>query len=93
TSITRDVPEASDVDGTVASYALATDVPDGKGSLSFNNGTYTFDPGEDFQGLTDGQKEDVTFTYVAIDNEGLASEPQTITITVTGTNDKPVALP
>nr|WP_277948700.1 tandem-95 repeat protein [Vibrio sp. 10N.286.49.B1] len=81
------------MDGTVASYALATDVPDGKGSLSFNNGTYTFDPGEDFQDLTDGQKEDVTFTYVAIDNEGLASEPQTITITVTGTNDKPVALP
>ncbi|MGV2986627.1 tandem-95 repeat protein, partial [Vibrio sp. E150_011] len=93
TSITRDVPEASDVDGTVASYALATDVPDGKGSLSFNNGTYTFEPGEDFQGLTDGQTEDVTFTYVAIDNEGLSSAPQTITITVTGTNDKPVALP
>ncbi|MFA0088805.1 hypothetical protein, partial [Vibrio sp. 10N.261.51.F12] len=73
----RDVPEASDVDGTVASYALATDVPDGKGSLSFNNGTYNFDPGEDFQDLTNGQTEDVTFTYVAIDNEGLESEPQT----------------
>ncbi|WP_198593120.1 Ig-like domain-containing protein, partial [Vibrio sp. 10N.286.49.C2] len=72
TSITRNVPEASDVDGTVVSYTLATDVPDGKGSLSFNNGTYTFDPGEDFQDLTNGQSEDVTFTYVAIDNEGLA---------------------
>ncbi|MFA0088806.1 Ig-like domain-containing protein, partial [Vibrio sp. 10N.261.51.F12] len=80
TSITREVPEGSDVDGTVASYALASDVPDGKGSLNFNNGTYTFDPGEDFQDLTNGQTEDVTFTYVAIDNEGLSSEPQTITI-------------
>ncbi|MFA0088763.1 VCBS domain-containing protein, partial [Vibrio sp. 10N.261.51.F12] len=54
-----------------------------------NNGTYTFNPGNDFQGLTDGQSENVTFTYVAIDNEGLSSEPQTITIMVTGTNDKP----
>ncbi|WP_157937415.1 hypothetical protein, partial [Vibrio sp. 10N.286.49.C2] len=77
--ITRDVPAASDVDGTVVSYALATDVPDGKGSLIFNNGIYTFNPGEDFQGLTNGESEDVTFTYVAIDNEGLASAPQTIT--------------
>ena len=94
TSISRNVPEASDIDGTVASYALQDDVPADKGSLTFNaDGSYSFDPGEDFQGLSNGDSEDVTFTYIALDDEGLASEPQTITITVTGINDKPVALP
>ncbi|MCJ2378977.1 Ig-like domain-containing protein [Vibrio sp. ZSDZ34] len=55
------------------------------------NGNYTFKPGEDFQALEPGQSEEVSFTYVAVDNNGAKSEPQTITITVTGTNDAPVA--
>ncbi|MFA0086883.1 Ig-like domain-containing protein, partial [Vibrio sp. 10N.261.51.F12] len=74
------LPEATDVDGTVNAYALLNDIPEDKGDLTFNaDGTYSFNPGDDFQQLTDGQTEDVTFTYVAIDNEGLSSEPQTIT--------------
>ncbi|MCL9777643.1 VCBS domain-containing protein, partial [Vibrio methylphosphonaticus] len=78
----------------IASYALQDDVPADKGSLTFNSdGSYSFDPGNDFQGLSNGESEDVTFTYIALDDEGLASAPQTITITVTGINDKPVALP
>ncbi|MCL9777310.1 tandem-95 repeat protein [Vibrio sp. S4B1] len=94
TSISRSVPDASDVDGVIASYALQDDVPADKGSLTFNSdGSYSFDPGEDFQGLSNGESENVTFTYIALDDEGLASAPQTITITVTGINDKPVALP
>ncbi|MCL9775228.1 Ig-like domain-containing protein, partial [Vibrio methylphosphonaticus] len=76
------LPEASDVDGVIASYALQDDVPADKGSLTFNSdGSYSFDPGEDFQGLSNGESEDVTFTYIALDDEGLASAPQTITIT------------
>ena len=85
------VPAASDVDGTVASYALASGLGAGNGALTFNtNGSYRFDPGSDFDTLAAGATRQVSFTYTAIDNLGLASTPATVTITVTGTNDRPV---
>ena len=88
------VPPASDVDGHVSSYQVTTGVDNGKGTLTFNpDGSYRFDPGSDFDHLTPGQSQDVTFTYQAKDNDGALSTPQTITITVTGTNDLPVAQP
>ncbi|TLX79722.1 retention module-containing protein [Pseudomonas nicosulfuronedens] len=88
------VPVATDIDGTIASYQLATDVAQGKGTLTFNaDGSYTFTPGTAFDHLAAGQSENVTFTYQAKDNNGALSDPQTITITVTGTNDAPVAVP
>ncbi|MDN6861011.1 retention module-containing protein, partial [Pseudomonas sp. CAN2814] len=87
------VPAATDIDGTVVSYQVATGVAQGKGTLTFNaDGSYTFNPGSAFDHLPVGQSEDVTFTYQAKDNNGALSDPQTITITVTGTNDKPVAI-
>ncbi|WP_298839427.1 Ig-like domain-containing protein [uncultured Salinicola sp.] len=86
------VPAATDVDGTVESYQLATGVGQGNGSLSFNSdGSYTFNPGADFDGLAAGESRDVTFIYTATDNNGGVSAPQTVTITVAGTNDLPVA--
>ncbi|WP_448679534.1 retention module-containing protein [Pseudomonas nicosulfuronedens] len=88
------VPAASDVDGNVAGYQLTTDVGQGNGSLTFNtDGSYSFNPGKDFDSLAQGETRDVTFTYQAKDNNGALSDPQTVTITVTGTNDAPVALP
>ncbi|WP_189446279.1 tandem-95 repeat protein, partial [Salinicola rhizosphaerae] len=93
TALTGQVPAATDVDGTIASYALDTDVGQGNGSLSFNSdGSYTFTPGTDFDALAAGESRDVTFTYTATDNAGDVSAPQTVTITVTGTNDAPVAV-
>ncbi|WBG61713.1 retention module-containing protein [Pseudomonas citronellolis] len=92
TVLNGQVPAASDVDGTIAGYQLTTDVGTGNGTLTFNpNGSYTFDPGQDFDGLPAGVSRDVTFTYQAKDDSGALSAPQTITITVTGTNDAPVA--
>ncbi|MDM3872663.1 Ig-like domain-containing protein [Porticoccus sp. W117] len=89
-ALSGSVPTASDVDGTIASYDLRTDV--GEGSLVFNpDGTFTFDPGSDFDDLAPDATRDVTFTYVAIDNNGAESNEASITITVTGTNDAPVA--
>ena len=85
------VPAANDVDGSVASYALASGVGAGNGSLSFNaDGSYSFDPGPDFDNLAVGATRQVSFTYTAIDNNGAASTPATVTITVTGTDDAPV---
>ncbi|WP_106418438.1 retention module-containing protein [Salinicola tamaricis] len=86
------VPTATDIDGTISSYQLATGIGQGNGSLSFNSdGSYVFNPGADFDSLAPGQSRDVTFTYTATDNDGGVSAPQTVTITVTGTNDAPVA--
>ncbi|MDN3988444.1 VCBS domain-containing protein, partial [Zwartia vadi] len=84
------VPVATDVDGTVESYTLVEDVTAGK--LTFNaDGTYSFDPESAFDDLADGDTRAVTFTYTATDDFGAVSGTQTVTITVTGSNDGPVA--
>ncbi|MBS3952387.1 MAG: VCBS domain-containing protein, partial [Methylomicrobium sp.] len=85
------VPSAIDLDGTIASYALVSDVGTGNGSLSFNeDGSYSFNPGTDFDHLAVGQSKVVTFTYTAIDDDGTVSMPATETIIVTGSYDAPV---
>ena len=66
-----------------------------EGSVTNNDdGTFSFNPGSDFQDLAAGETRQVTFTYEAVDDSGTAndtSEPATVTITITGTNDKPTA--
>jgi VCBS repeat-containing protein len=92
TVLTSNVPAATDVDGTIASYQLVAGPGAGNGSLVFNSsGSYTFTPGADFDALAAGVSRDVTFTYTATDNLGALSTVRTVTITVTGTNDLPVA--
>ncbi|WP_188113833.1 Ig-like domain-containing protein, partial [Salinicola halophyticus] len=72
---------------------LDTGVGQANGSLTFNaDGSYTFTPGADFDSLAEAQSRKVTFSYTATDNDGGVSEPKTVTITVTGTNDAPVAV-
>ncbi|MBC7200061.1 MAG: retention module-containing protein [Pseudomonas balearica] len=86
------LPTATDVDGTVVSYQLASGPGTGNGSVIVNtDGSYVFTPGTDFDALAPGASREVTFTYTATDNEGGVSAPATVTITVTGTNDAPVA--
>ncbi|PUE20601.1 hypothetical protein B9Z38_08350 [Limnohabitans sp. MMS-10A-160] len=85
------VPAATDSDGTVASYRLVSDVAAGK--LTFNaDGSYSFDANKDFDGLAAGQTRTVSFTYSAVDNAGGVSEAKTVSITVIGANDAPVAI-
>jgi len=84
------VPAATDSDGTVVSYTLVNGPT--AGSLSFAaNGSYSFVPGADFDDLAVGEQREVSFTYLAVDNEGGSSNPETITIIVTGVNDAPNA--
>ena len=68
------------------------------GTLTFNTGTdgnadgsYSFDPGQDFQYLAVGESAQVSFTYEVIDADGDSAQA-TATITVTGSNDAPIAV-
>ena len=55
------------------------------------DGTFAFDPGADFQDLAVGETRQVSFTYRVDDGHG-GSDTATGYITVSGTNDAPVAL-
>ena len=85
---------ATDADTTdVLSYTIQTTPAEGAVTNN-HDGTFSFDPGSDFQDLAAGETRDVTFTYVAVDDSGTGnatSDPKTVTITVTGTNDQPIA--
>ena len=54
-----------------------------------SDGSYTFDPGGDFQDLALGETRVVSFVFEVEDNNGATSQ-NTVTITVTGVNDEPV---
>ena len=86
---------ATDADTTDTHTFNILTQPD-EGTVTNNgDGTFSFNPGSDFQDLAAGETRQVTFTYEAVDDSGSAnntSEPATVTITVTGTNDAPVAV-
>ncbi|WP_141468290.1 PEP_CTERM-anchored TLD domain-containing protein, partial [Pelagimonas varians] len=78
----------SDDDGSSLTYTV-TGAP-GEGSASITGGTLTFDPGADFQDLALDETRDVTIQVTAKDAHG-ATAVNDVVITVTGTNDWPVA--
>ena len=81
----------SDDDGGSLTYAI-TALP-GEGAVADNgDGTFTFDPGADFQDLAAGETRDVTFEYTATDSNGAVSNTGVVTVTVSGVNDAPVDL-
>ncbi len=82
-----------DDDGSTINYSIVADLGVGEGSVVNNtDGTFTFDPGSDFQDLADGETRDVFFTYKATDSQADDSAVDaTVTVTVTGVNDSPIA--
>jgi VCBS repeat-containing protein len=81
---------ATDVDaGAILSYAVDGTAPAG---LTFNtDGSYSFDASvAAYQGLGVGQQSVVAVPYIVTDEHG-ASSTAHLNITVTGTNDAPVA--
>lgn len=80
---------ATDVDdGAILSYA-AQDAP--AGFAMATDGSYTLDAGDQaYQSLAEGETADVVVDYTVTDEHG-ASSASTVTITLTGVNDGPVA--
>ena len=78
---------ANDIDGTIASYAIALQPVHGIVS-AFNPvaGTLTYTPALNYNGPD-------SFTFTATDNQGGVSAQATVSITVTAVNDAPVATP
>ncbi len=82
----------SDDDQGTLTYELLGQ-PSGGTVTNNNDGTFSFDPGHDFDDLAAGETRDVTVSYRAVDSHGAASNEATITITVRGTasvNQPPV---
>lgn len=94
----------TDVDlGDVLSYQITTAPMDEFGNqygevVNNGDGTFTFNPKDEFQFLDSGEQRDVTFQYIAIDDSGVGTSPSgtetsdtseaaTITVTVEGADD------
>ena len=83
-----DVDSDDDADSLV--YTITAQPSEGTAS-SNGDGSFTFDPGTDFQDLAAGETRQVTFTYTATDQHSAVSNTGTVTVTVTGVNDDPTA--
>ena len=81
--------EAIDHDtGDILTYSVETQPAEGSVTISAD-GSYSFNPGADFQDLAQGATRDVTFDYRVTDAQG-DSSTATVTVTVTGVNDATV---
>ena len=79
------------VNGSPANVGLSVAGSAGGTFIVQSNGAYSFDPGTDFQDLAAGQSRQTTMTYTIVDSDG-ATNSATVTMTVVGQNDGPVAI-
>ncbi|MCE3029017.1 Ig-like domain-containing protein, partial [Salinicola sp. DM10] len=80
----------SAVNGTDANVGQAITGSNG-GTFTLNaDGSYSFNPGTAFDRLAVGQSDTTQISYTVSDGQG-GSDTATLTVTVTGTNDLPVA--
>ena len=78
---------ASDIDDDPGMLTYTLISQPSAGSVTNNHdGTFTFDPGTDFNDLVTGETRTVTFDYQAIDAQSANSNTGTVTVTVTGSN-------
>ncbi|MDB5720506.1 MAG: hypothetical protein JWP15_1124, partial [Alphaproteobacteria bacterium] len=82
----------TDIDDGAALSVVSASAPSGQGSATVVGNQVRFNPGSDFDYLAVGQSIVVTVNYTMQDQFG-AQSSSTIAITVTGTNDAPVANP
>jgi VCBS repeat-containing protein len=82
----------TDVDNGAVLTVTSASAPAGHGTASVVSNQVQFNPGTAFDHLAVGESETVVVGYTVADEHG-ATSASTITITVTGTNDAPVANP
>ncbi|MHC8508494.1 MAG: Ig-like domain-containing protein, partial [Rhodospirillales bacterium] len=81
----------TDVDGDSLTVTGANILEGGEGSVSVNSdGTLSYNPGAGFQSLAAGETAQVRIEYTISDGNG-GTDTAVATVTVTGTNDGPVA--
>ena len=92
TDAESDTLTISRVAGSATNVGKAIDGSNG-GSFTLNkNGSWEFNPGDDFDDLKAGETRTTSVAYTASDVNGATSAtPATLTVTVTGINDAPVA--
>ncbi|OLO06292.1 hypothetical protein BTW08_18355, partial [Salinicola sp. MH3R3-1] len=91
----------SDVDGGILSVSAVNGVTgsvgqaiagSNGGTFTLNaDGSYSFNPGTAFDRLAAGQTDTTKVSYTVSDGQG-GTVTSTLTVTVTGTNDAPVAV-
>jgi VCBS repeat-containing protein len=81
----------TDIDHGAILSLLSAAAPSGKGMATIVGNQVQFSPGTDFDHLAQGATETVVVNYTMQDEHG-ATSSSTLTITVTGTNDAPVAV-
>jgi VCBS repeat-containing protein len=82
----------TDVDNGAVLTVVSASAPSGKGTASVVGNQVQFNPGTDFDHLAVGASEVVVINYTMTDEHG-ATSSSTVSVTVTGTNDGPVANP
>src|SRR5205823_3171671 len=85
-----DLANDTDVDDGHVLSLVSASAPAGQGSASVVAGQVQFDPGTDFDHFPTRRSSDLTVNYTMTDEHG-AQSSSTLTITITGTNDGPVA--
>jgi len=79
-----------EVDGDPASVGVSVGLASGATLVCRPDGSFTYDPNGQFGHLAAGEAATDTFTYTIRDSEG-GSAAATVTVTVHGVNDPPVA--
>ncbi len=80
----------TDVDNGAVLTVISASAPMGQGSASVVGNQVQFNPGTDFDYLDTGESANVVVSYTIEDEHG-ATSSSTVTITVNGANDAPVA--
>ncbi|MCA9055942.1 MAG: FG-GAP repeat protein, partial [Planctomycetaceae bacterium] len=81
----------SQVNGQAANVGTEITLASGALLTVNANGSYTYAPNGQFENLNVGQQTTDSFTYIIKDPGNLESTAATVTITITGENDAPVA--
>ena len=87
---TGSVLSVSAVEGAAANVGAATTLASGAVVTMNADGSYSYDPSGAFNSLAVGETGTDTFTYTVSDGAG-GTDIATVTITITGANDAPVA--